>query len=101
MANFPADPFPFLPRGGLLHNGGGQHRRLRNNITVSGVDIFQLGNLFQRDWLVASGPFWIGERLVRLPPANPIYGYSYRGEISSAMQITKGKGKGKEVMLPP
>ncbi|KAG8065205.1 hypothetical protein GUJ93_ZPchr0004g40149 [Zizania palustris] len=116
MANFPVDPFPFIPQGGVLSDGGGELRKQRRFITLSGqhirrnedmaiaecdaelnpmeqqeflqlihqcitqnlrqqvlrysiyplgVGIFKLAGIFQRDWLVSAGPFWIGERLVR------------------------------------
>ncbi|KAG8052069.1 hypothetical protein GUJ93_ZPchr0001g30165 [Zizania palustris] len=39
MANFPADPIPFLPRGGGIADGGGALRKLRNVVTISGQHI--------------------------------------------------------------
>ncbi|KAG8052578.1 hypothetical protein GUJ93_ZPchr0001g30693 [Zizania palustris] len=37
---------------------------LRYCIYPLGVGIFILGSIFQRDCLITSGPFWIGDRLV-------------------------------------
>ncbi|KAG8081759.1 hypothetical protein GUJ93_ZPchr0014g46840 [Zizania palustris] len=36
MANFPANPLPFVPFGGTLRDGGGPLRRQRNTIALSG-----------------------------------------------------------------
>ncbi|KAG8099945.1 hypothetical protein GUJ93_ZPchr0013g37872 [Zizania palustris] len=36
MANFPANPLPFLPYGGVIRDGGGPLRRQRNFIALSG-----------------------------------------------------------------
>ncbi|KAG8052701.1 hypothetical protein GUJ93_ZPchr0001g31990 [Zizania palustris] len=39
MANFPVDPIPFIPRGGVLLYGGGVLRRCCNVVSLSGQQI--------------------------------------------------------------
>ncbi|KAG8088936.1 hypothetical protein GUJ93_ZPchr0011g28338, partial [Zizania palustris] len=39
MANYPVDPFPFVPRRGVLSDGGGELCKLRRVITLLGQHI--------------------------------------------------------------
>ncbi|KAG8063118.1 hypothetical protein GUJ93_ZPchr0003g17841 [Zizania palustris] len=39
MANFPMDPLAYVPRGGVLLDGGGELRKARNFVSLAGQHI--------------------------------------------------------------